>query len=129
MAFWSEETKYRRSSPPKSPSECDFSHIFYARNSDPQLEVNVSDTKLYSPRENITEEIKEISNACNVETELYATRENITEETQEIRNSCEVETSERKGNYTTEEGNGIKNGETLASLRLKQLNMPSQGIW
>ena len=115
MALWSEETEDGRSSPPRSPSECDFSHIFYARNSDPQLEVNVSDTKLYSPRENITEEIKEISNACNVETELDSTRENITEKTQEIRNSCEVETSERKGNYTTEEGNGTKRGDSCES--------------
>ena len=92
MALWSEETEDGKSSSPKSPSECDFSYIFYARNSDPQLEVNVSDTKLYSPRENITEETKEISNACSVETELDATRENITEETKEIRNSCKVET-------------------------------------
>ena len=115
MAFWSEETKDGRSSPPKSPSECDFSHIFYTRNSDPHLEVNVSDTKLYSPRENITEETKEISNVCNVETKLDATRENITEETKEISNAGKVKTSERKGNYTTEEGNGAKRGDSCES--------------
>ena len=112
----------------KSPSECDFSHIFYARNSDPQLEVNVSDTKLYSPRENITEETKEISNVCNVETKLDVTRENITEKTKEIEILAKLKPVKER-EITPPKKAMEQNGETLASLRLKQLNMPSQGIW
>ena len=115
MAFWSEETEHGKSSPPKSPSECDFSNIFYTRNSDPEFEVDASDTKLYSPREKITETKEIISNACNIEPKLGATRENIREETKELRNACKVETSEKNGNYTIEECSGIKRADSCES--------------
>ena len=91
MAFWSEETKRAGSSPPMSPSDCDFNHIFYERNCDPQLQVAVPETKIDSSRESIRKETKEIENACN------------------------AETSEGSGNYTTEEGNGTKRGDTCES--------------